>query len=72
VISETCSCGASFSAERSDELKLLNTWRTSHKCKPSEGSLAIVDSAKSELAGWHPIGFSPFPDIGEDDDCKRV
>jgi hypothetical protein len=72
MISETCSCGASFSAERSDELKLLNTWRTSHKCKPSEGTLAIVDSAKSELAGWHPIGFSPFPDIEEDDDSKRV
>lgn len=68
MISETCGCGASFSAERDDELKLLNTWRTSHKCKPSEGTLAIVDVARSEHAGYHPIGFSPFPDIEEDDD----
>jgi hypothetical protein len=72
VISESCGCGASFQAERSDELKLLNTWRTSHKCKPSEGNLAIVDSSRSELANYHPIGFSPFPDIEEDDDSKRI
>ena len=72
MISESCGCGAAFSAERQDELKLLNSWRTSHKCKPSEGNLAIVDSSRSEIAAWHPIGFSPFPDVEEEDDSKRV
>jgi len=72
MISESCGCGASFSAERSDELKLINSWRTNHKCRPQEGNLAIVDASRSELANWHPIGFSPFPDIEEEDDSKRV
>lgn len=53
MISESCSCGASFQAERSDELKLLNLWRTSHKCR-SEGNLAIIDSSRVETA---PVGF---------------
>lgn len=53
MISESCSCGASFQAERSDEIKLLNQWRTGHRCK-SEGNLAIVDSSRVETA---PIGF---------------
>lgn len=69
-ISETCSCGASFSAERNDELKLLNAWRTSHKCVAHDGgSLAVVDAATTQLADdfiipeLH-IGFRP----GEGDD----
>jgi hypothetical protein len=50
-LSETCSCGASFSAERNDELKLLNSWRTQHKCQiPKTGDLAIVDMARSDIA----------------------
>jgi hypothetical protein len=50
-LSEVCSCGASFTAERSDELKLLNSWRTSHKCStPKHGDLAIVDMARSDIA----------------------
>lgn len=53
MISESCSCGASFQAERSDEIKLLNQWRTAHKCR-SEGSLAIIDSSRIETA---PVGF---------------
>lgn len=53
MISESCGCGASFQAERSDEIKLLNQWRTSHKCR-SEGNLAIIDSSRSEVA---PLGF---------------
>ena len=69
LISETCSCGAQFSAERSDELKLVNAWRVSHRCKPAEGTLAIVDSARSEIAFPHPIGFSPYE---EEDDSKRI
>jgi hypothetical protein len=69
VISETCSCGASFQAERSDEIKLLNQWRVNHKCR-TEGNLAIVDNSRVDLSG--PIGFmatgivdparSPYPD----------
>ena len=69
MISETCTCGASFQAERSDEIKLLNQWRVNHKCR-TEGNLAIVDNSRSEHSG--PIGFlatglvdparSPYPD----------
>lgn len=64
-LSETCSCGAMFTAERDDELKLLNSWRTSHRCQiPKQGDLAIVDSASSSIADdpripeLH-IGFRP-------------
>lgn len=69
-ISETCSCGASFSAERNDELKLLNAWRTSHKCMTHDnGSLAIVDNSSTQLADDFRIpelhiGFRP----SEEDD----
>jgi len=69
MISESCGCGASFQAERNDEIKLLNQWRTNHKCK-SEGNLAIIDTSRNEHAG--SIGFmatglvdparSPYPD----------
>jgi hypothetical protein len=69
-IAETCSCGASFSAERNDELKLLNAWRTAHKCNfPKSGELAIVDSSITQISEevripeLH-IGFRP----SEDDD----
>jgi hypothetical protein len=71
-ISETCSCGASFSAERNDELKLLNAWRTNHKCINHDGgSLAIVDNSQTMLADDFRIpelhiGFRP--DEGDDDD----
>jgi hypothetical protein len=71
-ISETCSCGASFSAERNDELKLLNSWRTQHKCmNPKGGELAIVDMSSTQIADDFRIpelhiGFRP--DEGDDDD----
>jgi hypothetical protein len=49
-LSEVCSCGASFTAERDDELKLLNSWRTNHKCGlPKAGDLAIVDTANTSI-----------------------
>lgn len=69
-ISETCSCGASFAAERNDELKLLNAWRTSHKCITHDnGNLAIVDTSNTQIADDFRIpelhiGFRP----SEDDD----
>jgi hypothetical protein len=71
-LSETCSCGASFSAERNDELKLLNSWRTTHKCQlPKQGDLAIVDSSHSSIAEDFRIpelhiGFRPSE--GDEDD----
>jgi hypothetical protein len=71
-LSETCSCGASFAAERNDELKLLNAWRTSHKCVTHDnGSLAIVDTSNTQLADDFRIpelhiGFRPSED--DDDD----
>jgi hypothetical protein len=72
-ISETCSCGASFSAERNDELKLLNAWRTAHKCNfPKSGDLAIVDSSNSSIAEDFRIpelhiGFRPSEDDDDDE-----
>ena len=70
-ISETCSCGAAFSAERNDELKLLNQWREQHRCSyPKQGDWAIMDSSRNELA---PDFIEPELHIGfrrseEDDD----
>ena len=69
-LSEVCSCGASFTAERSDELKLLNAWRISHRCgTPKQGELAIVDTSNNQIADDFRIpelhiGFRP----SEDDD----
>lgn len=72
-ISEVCNCGASFTVERSDELKLLNQWRENHKCRPAEGGLAIVDAARSEVSqiGFMATGVvdparSPYPDWGDE------
>jgi hypothetical protein len=46
-LSESCSCGAGFSAERDDELSLLNQWRERHRCpKPQGGSLALASMAE--------------------------
>jgi hypothetical protein len=50
-------------------MKQLNAWRINHKCViPDRVDLVVTDSARSELASYHPIGFSQFPDIEEDDD----
>lgn len=69
-LSEVCSCGASFTAERNDELKLLNAWRSAHRCSiPKQGDLAIVDNSSTTIADDFRIpelhiGFRP----SEDDD----
>jgi hypothetical protein len=71
AITETCSCGASFSAERNDELKLVNAWRSQHKCSfPKQGDLAIMDSSRNELAPdfTEPELHSGFRKLEEDDD----
>jgi hypothetical protein len=60
-LSESCSCGAGFSADRDDELRLLNEWRKSHKCpKPQGGSLglsAVVEAATDYVYPELRIGF---------------
>jgi hypothetical protein len=72
ALSETCGCGAAFSAERNDELKLLNAWRTTHKCSiPKHGDLAMIDTSSTQIADDFRIpelhiGFRP--DEGDDDD----
>jgi hypothetical protein len=71
AITETCSCGASFSAERSDELKLINSWRTQHKCiNIKGGDLAIVDMARSDIAPdlTEPELHIGFRRLEQDDD----
>lgn len=66
-LSESCACGASFSAERDDELRLLNEWRSKHKCpKPQGGSLAlntVVDVASEYNYPELRLGFR-----GDEDD----
>lgn len=72
-VAETCSCGAAFSAERNDELKLLNQWREAHKCQfPKSGDLAIVDTSNNQIADDFRIpelhiGFRPSEDDDDDD-----
>jgi hypothetical protein len=52
-LSETCSCGASFTADRDDELKLLNQWRTAHSCKVSgDLSFNTAPSAVTETVQY--------------------
>lgn len=66
-LSESCACGAGFSAERDDELRLLNEWRGKHKCpKPQGGSLGLSSSVESVSDFVYPelrIGFR-----GDEDD----
>lgn len=66
-LSESCSCGAGFSAERDDELLLLNEWRKAHKCpKPQGGSLGLSSSVESAPDYSYPelrLGFR-----GDEDD----
>ena len=60
-LSESCSCGASFSADRDDELRLLNEWRLAHRCPmPERGSLAVESSVESVHDFVYPnlrVGF---------------
>jgi hypothetical protein len=66
-VSESCACGAGFSAERDDELQLLNQWRSRHKCpKPEGGSLALSSSVETVTDFTYPelrLGFR-----GDEDD----
>jgi hypothetical protein len=66
-VSESCACGASFSAERDNELQLLNQWRESHKCpKPQSGGLAVNSMVETATDFKYPelrLGFR-----GDEDD----
>ena len=75
-LSEVCSCGASFTAERDDELKLLNAWRKSHRCHPQPGDLLVtgVDSRADFVGDFQEpdfkIGFRYEPDEDWEDKKK--
>lgn len=60
-LSESCSCGAGFSADRDDELRLLNQWRKSHVCPgPERGSLVLSSSSETVHDFVYPnlrVGF---------------
>lgn len=62
-VSESCSCGASFTVDRDDEIRLLNQWRTGHKCKVSEDLIfntvpsPITDTLQYETDREMQLGF---------------
>jgi len=64
-LSESCSCGAGFTADRDDELYLLNQWRKNHKCPhPERGDLglsAAVETAPNHTLPELHIGFRSDP-----------
>lgn len=70
-ISESCSCGASFTADRDDEIKLLNQWRTGHKCKA--GGDLIFNNPNS--ATLETVNYVTEPELQlgfrHDDSAKR-
>lgn len=66
-VSESCSCGASFTAERNDEVKMLNDWRSKHKCRERVEFIAI-DSSKSEPAPEYQVPELHIGFRGREDD----
>jgi hypothetical protein len=63
MISETCACGGSFQAERSDELKLWEAWLARHKCRERTEFTGSIDAALGqsdnlELDEMRLVGFS--------------
>jgi hypothetical protein len=56
-VSESCSCGASFSADGDSVIRLLREWRKNHVCKPVEAAdndTLVMTSADTKT---EPIGF---------------
>lgn len=67
MVRERCSCGAEFETDDKEGLKLLREWRKAHIHQFEPGSLALLDSARSELAPDNTvpemhIGFRADPD----------
>jgi hypothetical protein len=63
MISETCPCGGSFQAERSDELKLWEAWLARHKCRERAEFSGTISSAVErgdnlELDEMRLLGFT--------------
>jgi len=55
-VSESCGCGAGFSADRDDELRLLNEWRRAHSCRvPEGGSLSVESRVESVEDVVYPV-----------------
>lgn len=48
MITERCSCGAEFAADRNDELKLWREWNNRHTC-PEESALQRETSATAQV-----------------------
>ena len=67
-VNETCSCGASFSAEGDGVVRLLKEWRKTHACpeRPAESTEGVftVSNAQVEQA---PMGFAPTMQPGRQD-----
>ena len=55
-LSESCSCGASFSADRDDQLRLLNQWRKLHACPKQEGGF-LVSSVSTDSETVHDFVY---------------
>ncbi len=67
VIRERCSCGAEFETDEEKAVSMLREWRKVHAHQFEPGSLALLDSARSELAPDNVlpelhIGFRADPD----------
>lgn len=67
MVRERCSCGAEFETDDKEAVKLLREWRKAHLHQFEPGSLALLDSARSELAPDNVlpelhIGFRADPD----------
>lgn len=61
-VSETCSCGATFSAEGDNVVRLLREWRKEHTCKPVDGAendATVLTGAdtKTETIGFQRVGW---------------
>jgi hypothetical protein len=60
-LSETCSCGASFSASGDNVVRLVREWRLRHVCgekvdQPSEPVITAAET-KTELIGFQAAGW---------------
>ena len=67
MISETCSCGSSFQADRPDELKLWEDWLIRHSCNGRQEFSGSLDSRLERsdtfiVEEMRPVGFQPDDD----------
>ena len=73
-LKEVCSCGASFSVDGEEAIKLVREWRRKHKCASSDeidGAIITSNDTKTETAiGFRVSGLQvEFPErIGWEDE----